>query len=281
MLQHVRRLFQAEKAGHTGSLDPLATGLLPICLGEATKLSGLLLDADKRYRVRAAVGARTSTGDAEGEVIARSDPAGLDAGAIRALISSFTGPILQRPPMHSALKHQGERLYEIARRGEEVDRPERPVTILALELLSAGPGWFELDVRCSKGTYIRSLVEDLAAAAGACAHVAALRRTGAGPFGDAMVTPEALEALALQGLAALDAVLLPPLAGLQGWPRVAVEPAQASRLAQGQAVPAPGGTAAGEVAVVDSGPRLLGLAEVTADGLLRPRRWFRTDGEGP
>lgn len=230
--------------------------------------------------MRAAVGARTSTGDAEGEVVERSDPAGFGEEAIRALIPRFTGPILQRPPMHSALKHQGERLYEIARRGEAVERPERPVTILALDLLGAGPGWFELDVRCSKGTYIRSLVEDLAAAGGQCAHVAVLRRTGAGPFGDAMVTPEALEALALQGLPALDAQLLPPLAGLEGWRRVTVDPAQAARLAQGQAVRLPAETPLGEVAVVDSGPRLLGLAEVDADRLLRPRRWLLAGGPG-
>lgn len=274
-LQQVRRLFQADKAGHTGSLDPLATGLLPVCLGEATKLTGVLLDADKRYRVRAAVGACTRTADAEGEVVRQSDPASLARAALEAALPRFTGDLLQRPPMYSALKHQGQRLYELARQGQEVERPARPVRIGALELLGFGPGWFELDVRCSKGTYIRSLVEDLAAAVGQCAHVAALRRLEAGPFREAdMVTAAALEAAAGRGPETLDALLLDPLAGLADWPRVSVDPAQAQRLAHGQAV-AVDGVAAGRVAVVDGPARLLGLGEVDAAGVLHPRRWLR------
>ena len=273
-LQQVRRLYQADKAGHTGSLDPLATGLLPICLGQATKLSGYLLDADKRYLVRAAVGACTTTADAEGEVTRRSDAAQLTREALEAAMPSFTGEIRQRPPMYSALKHQGERLYELARQGVEVDRQARPITIHALELLAFGPGSFELDVRCSKGTYIRSLVEDLAAAAGQCAHVTTLRRVEAGPFrADGMVTPAALEQASEQGLAGLDALLLDPLAGLGSWPRLEVDPAQAARLARGQrlrVVPAP---AAGRVAVT-AGGRLLGLGDVDSEGLLSPRRWL-------
>lgn len=274
-LQHVRRLYRAAKAGHTGSLDPLATGMLPVCLGQATKLSGLLLDADKRYRVRAAVGACTDTGDADGAVTRRSDAASLTRTALEALLPRFTGAIRQRPPMYSALKHQGQRLYALAREGVEVDREARAVTIHALQLLAFEPGGFELDVRCSKGTYIRSLVEDLAAAAGQCAHVAALRRIEAGPFREAdMLSAQALEQAAERGPAVLDALLLPPLAGLAGWPRVAVAPGQAARLAQGQAVQLGPGAPAGRVAVVGGDGALLGLAEADGRGGVRPRRWL-------
>lgn len=274
-LQHVRRRYGAAKAGHTGSLDPLATGLLPICLGQATKLSGLLLDADKRYVVRAAVGACTTTGDAEGEPTRRSDAAALTRAALMAVLPRFTGAILQRPPMYSALKHGGERLYALARQGQEVEREARPVTILGLQLLDFGPGFFELDVRCSKGTYVRSLVEDLAAAAGQCAHVAALRRVEAGPFrAPGMVTPAALEQAAAQGLAALDALLLPPLAGLAGWTQVCVDAGLAVRLAQGQKVRSPAALAPGPVAVIGPDDRLLGIAEADAGGVLAPRRWM-------
>lgn len=274
-LQRVRRLYQAAKAGHTGSLDPLATGLLPICLGEATKLSGHLLDADKRYVVRAAVGTATATGDAEGPAIRSSDAAQLTRTALEAALPRFTGPIQQRPPMYSALKHEGRRLYELARAGEEVERPERPVHIAALELLDFGPGFFTLDVRCSKGTYIRSLVEDLAAATGQCAHVATLRRLEAGPFRAAgMVTAAALEDTAARGLPALDTLLLDPLAGLADWERVVVDPAGAARLRQGQALRLAAGGKPGPVAVVDDKPALLGLAELDAEGVLRPRRWL-------
>lgn len=274
-LQQVRRLYQADKAGHTGSLDPLATGVLPVCLGEATKLTGYLLDADKRYRVRVAVGACTTTADAEGQVLRRSDAALLTRAALEQALPRFTGDLLQRPPMYSALKQQGQRLYELARQGLEVDRAPRPVRIDRLELLDFGPGAFELDVRCSKGTYIRSLAEDLAAAVGQCAHVAALRRLEAGPFREAaLVTPAALEAAAERGLEALDALLVDPLAALAGWPKVTVGGEAARRLARGQAVALDAATAAGTVAVVDGRPRLLGIGEVGPGGLLRPRRWL-------
>ncbi|HUR40542.1 MAG TPA: tRNA pseudouridine(55) synthase TruB [Verrucomicrobiae bacterium] len=280
-LQRVRRLFQADKGGHTGSLDPLATGLLPICLGEATKLSGHLLDADKRYVVRASVGACTSTADAEGEVVRRSEPALLTREALEQALAAFRGPILQRPPMYSALKHKGRRLYELAREGVEVERPARPVTISGLALRAFEPGSFELDVRCSKGTYIRSLVEDLAAATGQCAHVASLRRLAAGPFGESqMVSAEHLEQVAEQGLAALDALLLEPLAGVADWRRVVVDEARSLRLSQGQAVALDqaGGMQSGAVAIVDEAARLLGLGEVDANGRLAPRRWLHQSG---
>jgi tRNA pseudouridine55 synthase len=273
-LQHVKRLYGADKAGHTGALDPLATGVLPVCLGQATKLSGYLLDADKRYHVRAAVGACTTTCDAEGETTRRSDAAALTRAQLEAALPAFTGAIRQRPPMYSALKRDGKPLYELARAGIEVERAERPVTIAALRLTAFEPGAFELDVRCSKGTYVRTLVEDLAAAAGQCAHVASLRRVAAGPFTEAdLVTPQALEQAAEAGLGALDALLLPPLAGLAAWPRVAVDEKLALRLARGQAVEAAGG-APGLVAVTGPDGALLGIAERDAGGGLAPRRWM-------
>jgi len=272
-LQRVKRLYRADKAGHTGALDPLATGVLPICLGQATKLSGYLLDADKRYHVRAAVGSCTTTGDAEGEVTRRSDAA-LARAQLEAVLPRFTGEIRQRPPMYSALKRDGRPLYELAREGIEVDRAERPVRIEGLTLTAFEPGAFELDVRCSKGTYIRTLVEDLAAAAGHCAHVAMLRRVEAGPFGPAdLVTAEALERAGEAGAEALDALLLPPLAGLASWRRVEVGETSARRLAHGQAVEAPAGSP-GLVAVTGAGGVLLGIAEQTGDGALMPRRWM-------
>ena len=273
-LQHVKRLYRADKAGHTGALDPLATGVLPICLGQATKLSGYLLDADKRYHVRAAVGSCTTTGDAEGEATRRSDAAVLTRDQLEAVLTRFTGEIRQRPPMYSALKRDGRPLYELAREGIEVDRAERPVRIERLALTAFAPGSFELDVRCSKGTYIRTVVEDLAAAAGHCAHVAMLRRVEAGPFGPSdLVTAEALERAAEAGPEALDALLLPPLAGLASWRRVEVGETSARRLAHGQAVEAPAGPP-GLVAVTGAGGVLLGIAEQGGDGALTPRRWM-------
>ena len=273
-LQHVKRLYRADKAGHTGALDPLATGVLPVCLGQATKLSGYLLDADKRYRVRAAVGACTTTGDAEGPVTRRSEASTLTRAALEGALPAFTGDILQRPPMYSALKRDGTPLYELARAGLEVEREARPVRIAALRLTAFEPGAFELDVACSKGTYIRTLVEDLAAAAGQCAHVASLRRIEAGPFREAdLVTPQALERAAEQGVEALDALLVSPLAGLAGFPRVEVDARMAARLAHGQEVQTPAGPP-GLVAVTGPGGALLGLADRAADGRLAPRRWM-------
>ena len=281
-LQRVKRLYRAQKAGHTGALDPLATGVLPVCLGQATKLSGYLLDADPRYHVRAALGACTTPGDAEGEVTRRSDASRLTRERLEAALPAFTGDIRQRPPMYSALKRDGKPLYELARAGIEVERQERPVRIHALRLVAfeagaAGSAAFELDVRCSKGTYVRTLVEDLAAAAGQCAHVADLRRLEAGPFREAdLVAAQTLEQAAGEGPAALDALLLPPLAGLAAWPRVEVDPGRAARLARGQAVEAPAAVTDAPclVAVTGAGGALLGIAERGPDGRLAPRRWL-------
>ena len=225
--------------------------------------------------MRAAVGACTDTADADGQVVRRSEAAALTPAALAAVLPRFTGDIRQRPPMYSALKRDGRRLYELAREGVEVERDARPVRIAGLLLTGCGDGWFELDVRCSKGTYIRSLVEDLAAAAGQCAHVAALRRLEAGPFrAEGMVTPGALEEAAGRGPEALDALLLEPLAGLAGWDRVRADAALAARLGRGQAVRLETALRPGRVAVVDDRDRLLGLGEVDPGGVLRPRRWL-------
>lgn len=277
-LQRVKSLYQADKAGHTGSLDPLATGVLPICLGEATKLSGVLLESDKCYHARARLGARTSTGDLEGEVVETSDGL-LDRPTLEAVLPGFRGPILQVPPMYSALKHQGEPLYALARRGAEVERQPRGVVIYELVLEAFGDGVVELFVRCSKGTYIRTLVEDIARAAGQCAHLTALRRTAVSPFeGDPPVTMETLEAAATAGgLMALDRLLLDPAQGLKHWRQLRIDPVRAGYLAQGQVVRVAGIARGTRLAVLDESGRLLGLAETTDEGMVAPRRWLRGD----
>ena len=208
-LQQVRRLFRARKAGHCGSLDPLATGVLPICLGQATKFSAYLLDASKTYRATCRLGQTTSTGDAEGDVI-DSRPVTTDSDQIKRVLDRFVGQIEQIPPMYSALKHQGKRLYQLAREGKQVERKPRQVEIYQLELLSFGDCSLEIEVCCSKGTYIRTLAEDIGNMLGCGAHITALRRNAV----DALleqdaVTMERLETLAQQGVDSLDALLLP------------------------------------------------------------------------
>lgn len=275
-LQAARRIFQAEKAGHTGSLDPLATGMLPICFGEATKLSGLLLDSDKAYSAKVCLGNRTSTGDAEGEVIETSDASALTLDDFHRVRDRFLGPIQQVPPMYSALKRDGRPLYELARAGQEVERAPRDIVIHELELGSLLDGELELSVVCSKGTYIRTLVEDLAAALGQCAHLSALRRTRVDPFGQAaMWTLEQLQDMALCGTEALDRVLLPLSTAVVGWPQVQVPQGILRRMSRGQAIACPrsGLGEAADVAVMDEGGVLKAVGRVGPDGLLWPRRW--------
>ena len=195
-LQSVKRLFKARKAGHTGSLDPLASGLLPICLGEATKASGFLLDADKHYQVRCKLGEKTATGDAEGEVIESRPLEGVDAARIESVLAGFRGEIVQIPPMYSAVKHQGQRLYKLARQGVEVEREPRDITIHKLILEAVELPFFDLDVHCTKGTYVRTLAEDIGEALGCGAHVSGLRRLGVGPYdSQEMVTMERVKEL--------------------------------------------------------------------------------------
>jgi len=271
-LQRVKRLFDARKAGHTGSLDPLADGMLPICLGDATKISAYLLDADKYYRFRVRLGQTTATGDAEGEILETRSTEHVTREQIEQLLPRFVGEIEQLPPMYSALKHQGKRLYELAREGIEVEREPRKVTIHSLALGETELPEFELRVHCSKGTYVRTLAEDLGAALGCGAHVVALRRTGVGPYTDLrMYTMEELERVAEQGHAALDALLLPIDTALSAWPEVRVSADTAFYLRQGQAVLIPKAPTEGWVRIYQ-GEQLLALGEVLDDGRITPRR---------
>lgn len=270
----VRGLYQADKAGHTGTLDPLATGLLPVCLGQATKLTSHLLDARKRYLAEVRLGARTTTGDSEGEVVETSESESLDEAALRSALPAFRGAIRQIPPMYSALKRDGQRLYELARAGVEVEREPRDVEIHHLELLSFDGRTAVLDVGCSKGTYIRTLAEDWAWSFGQAAHLQGLRRTEVGPFQPAvMVTLDQLIQMAGQGAQALDALLLPARSALAGWPFVCVDEGQIASLSRGAAVTVSGGSP-GAVAIEDAQARLLGLGEIDPQGRLQPRRWF-------
>lgn len=274
-LQRAKRIFRAAKAGHTGSLDPLATGVLPLCFGAATKLCGVLLESDKSYRATARLGERTDTGDAEGQVVERSDPAGLEREALEAVLPAFRGRITQIPPMYSALKHQGQPLYALAREGVEIERKAREVTIHRLDLMEFADDCFVLDVRCSKGTYIRTLVEDIARAAGQCAHLIALRRTAVAPFEDQdLIDFKDLDEAAALSDAALDRLLIAPARGLRHWPSVTVDAAAAKALAQGRSVRLPEAPAHTRVAILDEQEQLLGLGEAGADGLVAPRRWL-------
>jgi tRNA pseudouridine55 synthase len=272
-LQVVKRLYQARKAGHTGSLDPLATGLLPLCFGEATKVSGFLLDADKRYRVVCRLGERTTTGDAEGEVVEQRPVEGVTEARLRQVLEGFVGEIEQIPPMYSAVKHKGERLYKLARQGVEVEREARKVDIHSLELLDFSIPVFEIDVHCSKGTYVRTLVEDIGEQLGCGAHVTALRRLAVGPFDDSqLVDMAALEAKAAEGMAALDKLLLPMESGLSQWPGVRLSGDAAFYLRQGQPVLVPQAPTEGWVRLYEGESRFLGMGEILDDGRVAPRR---------
>ena len=272
-LQQVKRLFRARKAGHTGSLDPLADGLLPICFGSATKVSAYLLDANKQYRVKVRLGITTTTADAEGEVLETRPTEDITEQALCSVLSGFVGQIQQLPPMYSALKHKGERLYKLARQGIEVEREPRPVTIHALELLSSDLPEVELDVHCSKGTYVRTLAEDIGEALGCGAHVSALRRTGVGPFGiEGIVTMETLEAKAEEGLDALDQLLLPVESALADWPEVRLSGDAAYYLRMGQPVLVPKAPTEGWVRLYAGEGKFLGVGQIQDDGKVAPKR---------
>lgn len=263
-----RWLLGARKAGHTGTLDPLASGLLPIALGEATKFAADLLDADKAYEARLRFGVTTTTGDGEGEVTARR-PVAFGGDELDTVLSRFTGSIEQVPPMHSALKRDGRPLYEMARAGREVERQPRRVRIERLQLLSRDGDEAVLAVECSKGTYVRVLAEDLGAALGCGAHLSGLRRTRVGSLAlDRAVTAEQLESLSLP---ARRVALLPVDALLAGLPRIELADDAAERFAQGQRLPLRRPPAP-RVRVYRSGGRLLGTARITEDGVLAPQR---------
>jgi len=272
-LQLVKKLYQARKAGHTGSLDPLATGLLPVCFGEATKISGFLLDADKRYHVFCRLGERTTTGDSEGELIERLPTAAVSAAHLRTVMAGFLGAIEQVPPMYSALKHKGERLYKLARQGVEVAREPRAVTVYALELLAYQDGVAEISVHCSKGTYVRTLVEDIGTALGCGAHVIGLRRLGVGPFDDGpQYDLEQLQALGAEGFTALDGSLQPVESALAQWPGVRLSGDAAFYIRQGQPVQVPQAPAHGWVRLYEGDRQFMGMGEILDDGRVAPRR---------
>lgn len=267
-LQQAKRLFQAAKAGHAGTLDPLATGLLPILFGEATKFSSDLLDADKTYEAEIRLGVSTATADAEGTVLA-TRPVNVTAEQLVAALRRFRGEILQTPPLYSALKHAGRPLYAYARAGVDVERAPRKVSIKELTLLRFEGDGLALAVTCSKGTYIRSIAHDLGEALGCGAHLSGLRRTAAGRFGlDCAHTLECLEAMPA---VERDACLLPVDALLQDLPEVRLEPAQEARFLQGQAVPWSGPRQA-RMRVYGGAGALLGVGSAEADGALAPRR---------
>ncbi len=277
-LQRVKRLFKAKKAGHTGSLDPLATGMLPICFGEATKFSQFLLESDKQYFVIAKLGERTTTGDAEGEVFATQPVVGVTPDRLEQVLSQFRGVISQVPPMYSAIKHQGQPLYQLARRGIEVERKSREVTIhaLTLEKLTLDPAadnTFVINVHCTKGTYIRTLVDDIGLALGCGAHVIELRRTAVAPYQDAtMYTWAELESmLQEQGSAALHQLLLPPETSVQAYPSLNLSTAAAFYIRTGQPVMAPQMPSHGLVRLYDNG-QFIGIGEMLDDGRVTPKR---------
>lgn len=274
-LQVARRLYRAEKGGHTGSLDPLATGLLPLCFGEATKIAGLLLGSAKAYDADIVLGQTTDTDDADGTVLRERPVPVISPETLANALAPLQGRILQRAPIYSALKQGGEPLYLKARRGEAIEAPEREVEVHAIEVLAQQPTRLSLRVTCGSGTYIRSLARDLGETLGCGAHIAGLRRLWVDPFRESpMVTLETLAALAEQGdEAAMEALLLPLSAGLTQYPRVTLDAEQTPRFCVGQRLRNPD-WAPGLVAVYGPDELIQGLGQVDETGLLAPQRRF-------
>lgn len=276
LLQRVKRLFNARKAGHTGSLDPLATGVLPICLGEATKVSEFLLDADKSYQVTCTLGTLTDSGDADGTVIETQPLPIFDEQQLKAVCQRYIGDQQQIPPMFSALKHQGQPLYKLAREGIEVERKARHIRIYDIQLVSCDPDSFTLDVKCSKGTYIRTLAQDIAADLGTVGHVSMLRRTTAAGFDlQSAHTLETLTAIAETGEEALDQQLLPAAVALPDMPSLSLDADACQRISYGQRIPVE--QSGGEqhwVKIFDQQQQFLGLGQLSDDGILAPKKLF-------
>jgi tRNA pseudouridine55 synthase len=273
-LQQVKRLYQAAKAGHTGSLDPLATGLLPICFGEATKFSHFLLDSDKSYRALIKLGTTTSTGDAEGEILSIAK-VNVTQDELTKALKKFTGSIKQVPPMYSALKHQGRALYEYARDGIEIERASRDVTIFSIELnhfdlSSPDKSLLEITVSCTKGTYIRTLAEDIGHELGCGAHLAGLRRLTTAHFAlQHAVTIEALEAMSVE---ARDGIVLPSDAAIENLPEVQLDDDSAFYLLRGQEVWKSGLNVQGLFKIYAENGNFLGIGEQTPSGKIAPKR---------
>lgn len=271
-LQKVKRIFSAAKAGHTGTLDPLATGLLVICFGRATKISDYLLAVDKQYRVVIKLGETTDSGDADGKIIKKRDMSLITKEQILQSAEQLTGSIEQVPPMHSALKYQGSRLYELARKGIEVERNPRKVEIHAFEFMEQQHDLVTMHVHCSKGTYVRTLVEDLGELLQCGAHVFELRRTSLGPFTDPkMHTIDELELLAKKRVSNLDKVLLPIDHALMAWPAITISGAQMIDIRNGHAVQMPNIPDDGMVRIYDSAQQFYGIGKVLEDGRMAPK----------
>lgn len=273
-VQAVKRLYGAQKVGHTGSLDPLATGVLPLCFGEATKFSQFLLTSDKKYWVRIQLGVATETGDADGEVIATADASHIQQNDVEAALPEFRGQIQQIPSMYSALKHKGQPLYKLARQGIEVEREARCVEIFSNELTAFNNPDVELEIHCSKGTYVRTIAEELGKALGVGAHVTALRRLAAGPFVESdMLTLDYLEQERAEG--SLDKFLRPTASAVGQWPEVNLAEASSFYVRQGQPVMVPHAPTSGWVRLCegDGGDEnFVGVGEVLDDGRVAPRR---------
>lgn len=274
IMQKVKRIFQANKAGHTGALDPLATGMLPICLGEATKFSQFLLDADKRYLVTAKLGERTDTSDAEGQIVETRD-VNVKTPDILTALEQFRGDILQVPTMFSALKYNGKPLYEYARQGITVEREARPITIFELNFIEYNAPYLTLEVHCSKGTYIRTLVDDLGEALGCGAHVTMLRRTAVADYPtEKMLDWNALQALAEpQDLSSLDALLLPMDTAVAKLPALTLNESQTQGIGFGKRIKFDNlNRLQGQVRLFSHENRFLGVAVIDENNVIRPQR---------
>jgi tRNA pseudouridine55 synthase len=271
-LQKVRRLLGADKAGHVGSLDPLATGMLPICLGEATKIAGDILSGQKRYRFTIALGTRTATGDVEGPVVETLPVSAVDAATLESTLQRFRGRTSQIPPMYSALKRDGQPLYKLARAGIEVERAPRDIEIAELVVVSRADAHVELEALCSKGTYIRVLAEDIARALGTCGHVAALRRLWVEPFQNSVM--DTLESVSERAGRGEPPRLIEPGSAIPQLPAVTLDAAATARVMHGQAATAPAEVPPGRVRLYDAHGRFFGVAEADGCGSVQPRRLF-------
>ncbi len=295
ILQLVKRVYKAAKAGHTGSLDPIATGMLPICFGEATKVSAFLLDSDKTYIFKCTLGIKTTTADTEGEIVLQRKVPKLTEKLINATLSKFEGETEQIPPMYSALKYQGKRLYELARQGIEVERKARKITLYNIKLLDFNESELEVKVSCSKGTYIRTLVEDIGEILGCGAHVCELRRTAVSPYTDSeqMISYEELIAIAaglnlgddqnvnqvqeVDNFVGLDQLLLPIESALSDWPEIQLTGDSAYYICQGQAVRVAQAPSSGLVRLYKGEKQFIGLGQMQDDGKVAPKRIFLID----
>ena len=272
-LQRVKRIYNARKAGHTGSLDVPATGLLPICFGEATKISGYILGSDKKYYAKCKLGETTTTGDASGDLLEKKEFPAMKESELIKILTKFIGNIEQVPPMFSALKYRGVRLYKFAYKGITVERKARDIKIYDINLLNVENDYFEMEVFCSKGTYIRTLVEDIGIKIGCGAHVLTLRRKETGPFHELdSFTLEKIEEISKKGLDALFSLLLPMDMALKNIPQIQLKKEEALSISQGRSVVVDGLPDAGELRIYNSLSQFIGMGEVTEDGRVSPKR---------